>query len=86
MAGRGEANVDQGASAEINAVIEAVMAQNGEPADGQKDERKADEVLRLAHPIDIDVMKEFHAQSYPLFFDTVRRVFVPGRRAPKRHP
>ena len=62
----GEADVDQSAAAEVDAVIQRpVIAGDGDPADGQKRQGEGDEVLRLPHPIDIDVAEEFHAETYP---------------------
>ena len=53
---------------------------DGNPADGEKNQGKSDEILRLPHPVDIDAVKEFHAESRPSTLTPRQLGFVPGDR------
>ena len=62
----GEANIDQRAALEIDAVIEAALVNPGGRADEQQGQGEAKKILGLAHPIEINVVvKKLHPDTSP---------------------
>src|ERR1700677_3426020 len=74
----GESHIHQRAAAEVDSVLDAAVLQDGGPAGDEQNCRKGDKILRLAHPVDVDVFKKFHSDTYPPLFDTVCRINVPA--------
>src|SRR5580698_4913176 len=60
-----EANINQSAALKIDAVLQAALLDNRGPTQHQQNQRKRNEVLRLANPIDVDVSEQFHCASFP---------------------
>ena len=63
----GKAHINQRAAAEIDSVAKAPRAKNRNCANCQKNQGQAHEILRLAHPINVDAVEQLHhnGQSYP---------------------
>ena len=75
--GSGEADVDQRAAAEIDPVAQAVVLQNRRSSRPPAGSGKGDEILRLAHPVDIDAVKKFHSIPIRLYLTPDRLDLFP---------
>ena len=72
-----EAHINQRATAEINAVAQAIVLENRGPSHDQQDQGQCSEIFRLPHPVNVNVPKKFHSDTYPPLFDTTMPGFVP---------
>ena len=62
----GESYIDECAAFEINTVIQAAFVNPGRGANDEQRQRQGDKILRLAHPIEVDVvMKKLHPELVP---------------------
>ncbi len=63
----------------------SVLKDRGPAGDAAESAESGDKILRLAHPIDVYVVKEFHSDTYPPLFDTVTAVMFPIEPFPPFH-
>src|SRR5262249_4786802 len=73
-----EAHIHVGATPEIDSILDSALEEDGPPSDGQQGTAQGEEILGLAHPIQIGLLKELdHSVLRFPSLDSTMTLFVP---------
>src|SRR5262249_9538493 len=75
----GESHVHERAAFKVDPVAQATLARPGDAADHEQGQGEGDEILRLAHPVQVDLAEQLHAHSSPYKLDTGGVLLVPAQ-------